>query len=92
MSSSGLSANGVYDKLVVNKLIINDNFTPIIIPDALWKSQIEAQNKFAALFKGAKHVTNTNASHYIHRTQPQLVIDSIREVVDQVRSASESHP
>ena len=60
--------------------------------DALWKSQIEAQNKFAALFKGAKHVTKTNADHYIHRTQPQLVIDSIREVVDQVRSASESHP
>lgn len=62
------------------------------LSDALWKSQIEAQNKFAALFKGAKHVTKTNAQHYIHHTQPQLVIDSIREVVDQVRSASESHP
>jgi pimeloyl-ACP methyl ester carboxylesterase len=60
--------------------------------DALWKSQMEAQKKFAALFKDAKHVTKTNADHYIHRTQPQLVIDSIREVVDQVRSASESHP
>jgi pimeloyl-ACP methyl ester carboxylesterase len=60
--------------------------------DALWKSQIEAQKKFAALFKDVRHVTKTNADHYIHRTQPQLVIDSIREVVDQVRSASESHP
>ncbi len=66
---------------------VNQHFS-----EALWKSQIEAQKKFAALFKGAKHVTKTNARHYIHHTQPQLIIDSIREVVDQVRSASESHP
>lgn len=54
--------------------------------DALWTSQLEAQDKLAAKFPGAKHITNTNASHYIHLDNPRLVIDSIREVVDHVRS------
>jgi hypothetical protein len=34
---------------------------------------------------GAKHVTNTDSGHEIHKDQPQLVIASIREVVDAVR-------
>jgi hypothetical protein len=33
-----------------------------------------------------KHITNTNSGHEIHKEQPQLVIDAIREVVDAVRS------
>ena len=33
----------------------------------------------------AKHITNTNSGHEIHKEQPQLVIDAIREVVDAVR-------
>jgi len=36
----------------------------------------------------AKHVTRTNSGHEIHKEQPQLVIDSIREVVEAVRSGS----
>jgi hypothetical protein len=28
---------------------------------------------------------NTNSGHEVHKEQPQLVIDSIREVVDAVR-------
>ncbi len=53
--------------------------------DALWASQLKAQDSFAAKFPGAKHVTKTNASHYIHLDNPQLVIDSIRDLVDRVR-------
>lgn len=34
-----------------------------------------------------KHVTDTNSGHEIHKEQPQLVIDAIREVVEAVRSA-----
>jgi len=30
----------------------------------------------------AKHVTNTHSGHAIHKEQPQLVVDTIREVVD----------
>jgi hypothetical protein len=33
---------------------------------------------------GARLITNTDSGHYIHQEQPQLVIDSIREVVDAV--------
>jgi hypothetical protein len=54
--------------------------------DALWAAQVPAQDSLARLFPNAKHVTNTNSSHYVQIEQPQIVIDSIREVVDAVRS------
>jgi pimeloyl-ACP methyl ester carboxylesterase len=44
-----------------------------------------AQAKLAQLAPGAKHVTKTDSGHEIHKEQPQLVIDAIREVVDAVR-------
>jgi pimeloyl-ACP methyl ester carboxylesterase len=49
------------------------------------RAQKGAQAKLAALVPGAKHITDTNSGHEIHKQQPQLVIDSIREVVDAVR-------
>ncbi len=55
--------------------------------DALWAAQLVAQGKLAAMFPGAEHITDTHSSHYIHDDNPQLVINSIREVVDIVRSA-----
>jgi hypothetical protein len=39
---------------------------------------------------GARHITDTQSGHYIHQEQPQLVIDSIREVVGVVRKLPES--
>jgi pimeloyl-ACP methyl ester carboxylesterase len=48
----------------------------------------QKQAQLAELVPGAKHITNTNSGHEIHKEQPQLVIDSIRQVVDAVRSAS----
>jgi pimeloyl-ACP methyl ester carboxylesterase len=50
--------------------------------------QKEAQAKLAALVPGAKHITETHSGHEIHKDQPQLVTDSIREVVEAVRSRS----
>jgi len=55
--------------------------------DALWASQLAAQNEFAAIFPRAQHVTETHAGHYIHLDNPRLVTESIREVVAQVRSS-----
>jgi pimeloyl-ACP methyl ester carboxylesterase len=55
------------------------------VPDA---AQKRAQAQLAELVPGAKHITNTNSGHEIHKELPQLVIDSIRQVVDAVRSAS----
>ena len=51
-------------------------------------AQKQAQAQLAELVPGAKHITNTNSGHEIHKEQPQLVIDSIRQVVDAVRSGS----
>jgi pimeloyl-ACP methyl ester carboxylesterase len=48
-------------------------------------AQKQAQERLARLVPNAKHVTRTNSGHEIHKEQPQLVIDSIREVVEAVR-------
>lgn len=48
-------------------------------------AQKQAQEKLAKLVPNAKHITNTNSGHEIHKEQPQLVIDSIRNVIDAVR-------
>jgi hypothetical protein len=49
-------------------------------------AQKQAQAKLARLVPDAKHIANTNSGHEIHKEQPQLVIDSIREVIEAVRS------
>jgi pimeloyl-ACP methyl ester carboxylesterase len=49
-------------------------------------AQTKAQNRLANLVPNEKHVTNTNSGHEIHKEQPQLVIDAIRQVVDAVRN------
>jgi len=53
--------------------------------DALWSAQLAAQDELAAKFPAAIHITKTNAHHYIHTEQPQVVLDAISQVVDQVR-------
>jgi pimeloyl-ACP methyl ester carboxylesterase len=54
------------------------------------RAQKEAQAKLAALVPGAKHVTKTDSGHEIHKDQPRIVIDSIRDVVDAVRHGKTS--
>lgn len=56
------------------------------VADALWAAQLAAQGKLTSKFVHAKHVTDTHSDHYIHLGNPQLVIDSIREVVDAAKS------
>jgi pimeloyl-ACP methyl ester carboxylesterase len=58
--------------------------------DALWAAQLAAQDELAKKFPGAEHITNTNSTHYIHNEQPQLVVDSIRQVVDADRAGAET--
>ena len=49
--------------------------------DALWAAQMSAQNQLPAKFHHAKHITETNSDHYIQFGNPQLVINSIRDVI-----------
>jgi pimeloyl-ACP methyl ester carboxylesterase len=48
-------------------------------------AQKKAQARLATLVPNARHVTDTNSGHEIHKEQPALVIKAIREVVDAVR-------
>jgi type II secretory pathway component PulL len=54
-------------------------------------AQKQAQEKLAHLVPKAKHITDTNSGHEIQKEQPQLVVASIHEVVDAVRSGN-LHP
>ena len=55
-------------------------------------AQKQAQERLATLVPNAKHISKTNSGHEIHKEQPQLVIDSIREVVEAVRIGSRRLP
>jgi pimeloyl-ACP methyl ester carboxylesterase len=49
-------------------------------------AQKKAQERLAKLVPDEKHITNTSSGHEIHKEQPELVINAIREVVEAVRS------
>ena len=53
-------------------------------------AQKKAQDRLAALVPGARHITNTNSGHEIHKEQPALVTDAIIDVVDAVRAGKTS--
>lgn len=53
--------------------------------DALWAAQLSAQDLLPTKFTSAVHVTDTSSDHYIQLENPQLVIDSIRDVVEEAR-------
>ncbi len=63
-------------------------FVDVAFSDALWASQLVAQDKMAAKLPGAQHITNTHATHYIHIDNPPVVIGAIRKAVDEVRLAA----
>jgi pimeloyl-ACP methyl ester carboxylesterase len=51
----------------------------------LFRVIVEARTDLVSQVPGDRHITETNSGHYIHQEQPQLVIDSIREVVEAAR-------
>ncbi|MBA2368243.1 MAG: alpha/beta hydrolase [Candidatus Protochlamydia sp.] len=58
--------------------------TPIDSGPTVFKAHLKGQQQLARLLN-AKHITKTQAGHYIQNEQPQLVIEAIREVVDTTR-------
>jgi pimeloyl-ACP methyl ester carboxylesterase len=58
---------------------------PVSFGPAMFKVNIAAQTQLAERLN-AKLILNTDAGHYIHTQQPQLVINAIRYVVDRVRN------
>ena len=67
---------------ITPEAIASGAFPPFVdqaFVDALWSAQLAAQDKLAASYPNAQHITETNATHYIHVEQPQIVVDAIRD-------------
>lgn len=58
--------------------------TPLDFEAILFQAHLKGQKQLAELLH-AKQIDNPHAGHYIHTEQPQLVVDAIRDVVEQVR-------
>jgi hypothetical protein len=56
----------------------------------LFQAILDARADLVSQMPGARHIADTDSGHYIHQEQPQLVIDSIREVVGAVRKLPDS--
>lgn len=83
-----LSADHPWGPLVPG-FIADGTLPPDIPPDFGYVTDRAAkasQASLAASVPGARHVTETDSGHEIHKEQPQLVIDSIRDVVEAVRA------
>lgn len=79
-----LTSDQTYDmKALIEQGVIPDD-SPVEFGDIIFKNHLKAQRKLAGIYN-AKLITNTNAGHYIQVEQPELVVSSIREVVDRVR-------
>ena len=61
---------------------------PADYSDVFWRAQLASQDRMAALFSSATHISNTNSDHNIQNNQPEIVITSIRNVMEQVRLKS----
>jgi pimeloyl-ACP methyl ester carboxylesterase len=87
-----LSADRAWGPLIP-KLIVDGVLPADTPPDFGYvtdRAQEVAQARLAELVAGARHVTNTDSGHEIHKDQPQLVVDAIREVVEAVRNGKAS--
>lgn len=60
--------------------------TPLNVGYVTDRAQKVAQATLAALAPGGRLVTKTDSGHVIHHDNPQVVTDSIRDVVDAVRA------
>ena len=55
---------------------------PVEAEAALWR---ELQADLAGLAPNGRHVVAERSGHYVHQTQPELVVEAIRQVVEAVR-------
>jgi pimeloyl-ACP methyl ester carboxylesterase len=83
-----LSADHPWGPLVPG-FIADGTLPPDTPPDAGYVTDRAAkvsQAQLAAAVPGARHLTDTDSGHEIHKDQPQMVIDQVRDVVEAVRA------
>ena len=59
-----------------------------MVPNAFEKAWQQGQDRLVRLEPDARHVVAEKSDHYVQISQPQLVVDAIRAVVDAVRDPS----
>jgi len=70
---------------------VDDGSLPLTADEAeafgelLLQAFVDARTDLVSRVPGARHITDTHSGHYIHQEQPELVIDSVREVVEAAR-------
>ena len=75
---------------------VEDGTLPMTVEEAeefgklIFQAFVDARADLVSQVPGARHITDTDSGHYIHQEQPQLVIDSVREVLDAVEQQSPS--
>ena len=68
--------------------LVEDGTLPMTLEEAeqfrilLYNAWHDADSALVSQVPGARFIDDPHSGHYIHQEQPQLVIDSIREVVD----------
>jgi len=73
---------------------VEDGTLPMTLEEAeqfrilLYNAWHDAIGDLVSQVPGAKFIDDPHSSHYIHQIQPQLVIDSVREVVEAARKKS----
>jgi pimeloyl-ACP methyl ester carboxylesterase len=73
---------------------VEDGTLPLTAEEAeafgklLFQAFVDARADLVSQVPGARHITDTDSGHYVHQEQPQLVIDSVREVVNAARKKS----
>ena len=71
--------------------LVEDGSLPLTVEEAkkfaslLFNAVVEARADLVSQVPGARHITDTDSGHYIHQENPQLVIASVREVVEAAR-------
>ena len=58
---------------------------PVEAQARMWR---ELQADLAGLVPGGRHVVAERSGHYVHRTEPELVVAAIRQVIEAVRDPS----
>src|ERR687897_1690343 len=74
--------------------LVEDGTLPMTLEEAeqcrilLYNAWHDAESDLVSQVPGARFIDDPHSGHYIHQEQPQLVIDSVREVVDAARKKS----
>lgn len=80
-----LTADQPFDfKSLISEGILPSDTPPDFGP-IVFQAHLNAQKRLTQLLNG-KQITTTHSGHYVQKEQPQLVIDAIREIVDDVHA------